>query len=144
MVRKHLYSVRQNLGQLKIADVTSILCAIYLALILILLKLSEGLQGCRQAVPLLVHIVELVCEQEKIAEKLNGEVRVPISDLAICSKQAIKIELNFIPTFAGLVERMNYRKAVEWVIFKISLTHLLVRLASQSHKVAEFSILLQH
>ena len=86
MVSKNLYSVRQNLRQLKIADVASILCAIYLALILILLKLPEGLQGRRQAVPLLVHIVELVCQQEKIAEKLNGKMRVPIGDLAIGSE----------------------------------------------------------
>lgn len=86
MIRKHLYGVWQNLWQFQIANITTILRSIYLAFILILLELPKGCKGRRQAVPLLVHIVELMCEQEEIAEKLHCKVWVAIGNLAIGSK----------------------------------------------------------
>ena len=71
-------------------------------------------------------------------------MRIAICDFAICTQKTVKRELNLVPAFTGLVERVNNRETVERVILQVSLSHLLVRLASKGHEVAELSVLLEH
>ena len=94
--------------------------------------------------PLLIHIVKLVGQQEQVAEELDSKVRIAICDFAVRAQKTVKRELNLVPAFAGLVQRVHNRETVEGVVLQVSLAHLLVRLASQGHEVAELSVLLEH
>ena len=79
--------------------------------------------------PLLRDIIELMSEQEEVSKELDSEMWVSISNLTICAKKAVQRELDFVPAFSHLVERMHYRETVEGVIFEISLAHELVGLS---------------
>jgi len=74
MIGKHFNCVRQYLRQLKIADIATVLTTVTISFILVLLKFPEGLQGCRQAMPLLIYIIKLMGQEEEISEELNCKV----------------------------------------------------------------------
>ena len=143
MIDKHFNSVRQDLWQGQVADVAA-QGHDRILIISVLLELSEGLQALHEALALLIYVIKLVSQQEKVPEELYSELGVTLSEFTVLSKHAVELEVDRIPTGACLIKRMHHREAVERVALQVLLAHPLVGLPSEGHVVAELSELLKH
>lgn len=116
VICEDFYRVWQDLWKLQVSDVTSESRALFVPISSIRLEFPKCLQGCRQALSLLVYIVELVCQKEQISEELDCQMRVAFSELTIGAKKAVELVLDRVPALACLIERMHDREAIEAVI----------------------------